>query len=544
MTRAAKQRRATQDPLEICEVRQLLDKVAALAEVRNSDFDDEAETRKKLHAHGIGDEEIARQLATLQRNSAGSTAVLTSYSLLHSLQHLDAIQHGAARHSESAEAIISIFRCAEICLYTIGVLSNLLRINIEQNNISKALPNMRWRVGFQEIVYKLSSLIVEVQSDPQEGIYINIQDSQIYQSYQAETIKLQKWLMTQWREDDGAIFNKDLDDPRRYIFFHEYINVSDERTWLGRLTRVKLPGAAAADGETAAQHHARIICSAELEAMLTALETKADTDLLPFRVIHQISELIAGYVNQRLHDVIRQLLAAAASPLDAALRQLCVCNRLLTIVDESIRLLMRALTPRAYKDIRPNLGMVRGTSSVVLRKVLFNTTYPLLVRAFKLRLLSFDPSRVDDDEAVFQAALALTQSPDAASAQVAAVMRQLVVLYQHIRSWRDHHQQLPKTHLGKSALHGQPTVSLSGSDSAADIAHELRKTHAADPIAPLFRAALGAAPPALHELLTPGGFDEHMAQATARAVFDVYADVQSRFYDRRQKNKTRPPRKQ
>ena len=54
----------------------------------------------------------------------------------------------------------------------------------------------------------------------------------------------------------------------------------------------------------------------------------------------------------------------------------------------------------------------------------------------------------------------------------------------------------------------------------------------ADPIGPLYRAMLGTAPPALHETLTPGGFDEHVAQSTARAVFDVYEDVQERFYRR------------
>jgi hypothetical protein len=78
-------------------------------------------------------------------------------------------------------------------------------------------------------------------------------------------------------------------------------------------------------------------------------------------------------------------------------------------------------------------------------------------------------------------------------------------------------------------------VSLSGSSSGVDIAHELRKTHASDPIIPLYRALLGTAPPDVHDLITPGGFDEHMAHATARAVHEVYAVVQERFYERRAK---------
>jgi hypothetical protein len=197
---------------------------------------------------------------------------------------------------------------------------------------------------------------------------------------------------------------------------------------------------------------------------------------------------------------------------------------------------MRALTPGAYKEIRPNLGMVRGTSSVVLRKTLFNTTYPLLVRAFKLRISGFSPALADDDEAVHARAVAILEGGDSDAQRYGEMMRQLIVFQQHIRTWRDNHQQLPKTHLGVSPVHGQPTVSLSGSDSAVDIAHGLRKTHASDPIVPLYKAALGTAPPDVHELLTPGGFDEHMAHRTAQAVFDVYADVQTRFYERSRRN--------
>ena len=83
-----------------------------------------------------------------------------------------------------------------------------------------------------------------------------------------------------------------------------------------------------------------------------------------------------------------------------------------------------------------------------------------------------------------------------------------------------------------SPIKDQPTVSLSGSDSAVDIAHELRKVHAADPIAPLYKSALGPPPPIVHQLVEHGRFEENWAAKTARAVFDAYAVVQTRFYKR------------
>ena len=86
----------------------------------------------------------------------------------------------------------------------------------------------------------------------------------------------------------------------------------------------------------------------------------------------------------------------------------------------------------------------------------------------------------------------------------------------------------------------KPTVSLAGSASGVDIAHRLRKAHAKDPIAPLYLAVLGTPPPDVHELISPGGFDEFMAHKTARAVLEVYAPVQERFYERMaQRNPTR-----
>jgi hypothetical protein len=519
-------------PQDTPEVKKILAQVATLASVRNSAFDDEEETRRKLNAHGIPDDEIARQLATLKSNSANSTAVLTSYSLLHSLQHLDAILDRSPRRSLSAEAVVSLFRCAEVCLYNIGVLSTKMRTNVEGGHLGLAMANARWRAGFHEVLYRLSSLVVEVGENDPAGSFLDIRHSPIFEAYARKRDDLKQWLMADWTEDESSIFGRDLDDPQRYVFFSESVNSSDERVWLSRLSRVRLPGEPQEPGESDEAFYERVVCSDEIQAMLEALETEADTDLLSFRAVHQIAEIIACHINRHLCDVIVQLVWSRSGRLDSALRTLVVSNRMLAVVDDAIKLLMRALTPRAYKEIRPNLGMVRGTSSVVLRKTLFNSTYPLLVRAFKLRICEFSPELAGDDEAIGARAIAILDGGDADSRQYAEMMRQLIVFHQHIRTWRDNHHQLPKTHLGISPVQGQPTVSLSGSDSAVDIAHGLRKIHAFDPITPLYMAALGTPPPDVHELLEPGGFDEHMAHSTARAVFEVYGDVQTRYQER------------
>jgi tryptophan 2,3-dioxygenase len=510
----------------------MLERAMHLARAEHTERVSSADTRARLNTHGLSDTEISRQLATLKWNTAqNDTAVLTTYSYLHGLQHLDDINRKTGRHSHSANAVLALFRSAEICLFTIGTLSARMLDNLQNGRISEALSNQRWRSGLQQLLYKISLLVVETNPGGSPGSTLDVRRSRIYQSYEAQGTALREWLRTSWREDDGDVFGKDIDDPKRFVYFNEFVNIGDERVWLSMLANVQVPGEIKRPDEDDAAFYARLVASDDIALMATAMDTAEETDLLPFRVIHQVTEVVAGTVNAQACESISRLLTVPTEELDSVLRGLVLGNRLLSVVDDSIKLMMRTLTPHGYSAVRPNLGMVRGTSSVVLRKTLFNATYPLLVRAFKLRLVEWNLEAAANDDAVRAQAAALLGG-DRNEPLLGGILRQLVILHQHVRTWRDNHIQLPKTHLGVSPLDHAPTVSLSGSDSAVDIAHELRRTHVNDPIIPLYHALLGSPPPALHETLTPGGFDEHVAQSTARAVFDVYDDVQERFYQR------------
>ena len=514
------------------EILKLLERAMQLARAEHTERVTSATTRARLNAHGLADEEIARQLATLKSNTASNeTAVLTTYSFLHGLQHLDDINRKAGRHSHSANAILALFRGAEICLFTIGMLSSRMLENLKEGRTSEALANHRWRSGFQQLLYKISLLVVETNPGGMAGSVLDIRQSRIYRMHDAHGNQLREWLRANWPENDSDVFGKDIDDPKRFVVFNEFVNVGDERVWSWMLSQVQVPGVFKKPDESDADFYARLVCSDDVALMATAMETEAETELLPFRVIHMVTEVVAGMVNTQACEAVTRLLTVPTEELDSVLRGLVLGNRMLSVVDDSIKLMMRTLTPHGYSAVRPNLGMVRGTSSVVLRKTLFNSTYPLLVRAFKLRVTNWDIDAAASDDVVFARSAAILDG-EVREPLLAGIMQQLVILHQHVRTWRDNHIQLPKTHLGVSGVDGQPTVSLSGSDSAVEIAHELRRTHVNDPIIPLYRALLGSAPPALHETLTPGGFDEHMAHSTARAVFEVYEDVQERFYRR------------
>lgn len=514
------------------EVQRLLDRAAQLARVEHTERVSEEETLAKLNAHGLDNGEIARQLGTLKSNTAGNkTAAITTYSFLHGLQHLDEIDSKSPRMNGSASAILAIFRSADVCLYTLGILSTSMLANLQEGRISEALSNARWRSGFHQLIYKLSLLLVEMNDGGAVGSALNIRESTIFKDYQTRNRRLEKWLTTSWQEDENDIFSQDVDVAKRSVFFHEFVNGSDERIWSSMFADVQLPGVLKEPNEDDGAFFGRVVRSTEIEQMMTAMETEADTDLLAFRAVHQVTEMVAAVVNTQACEAVDRLLTSPAGELDSALKGLTLGNRLLSVADESIKLMMRTLTPKAYSSIRSNLGMVRGTSSVVLRKTLFNSTYPLLVRAFKLRIMDLPGADADEEQAVYTRSVDILRG-DGQDPELAAILRQLVILHQHVRTWRDNHLQLPKTHLGVSTADARPTVSLSGSDSAVGTAHALRKAHETDPIIPLYRALRGNAPPAVQELLTPGGFDEHVAHATSRAVFDVYGDVQERFYRR------------
>lgn len=507
-------------------MKRMLARVAQLAAVEHTEAVTSSETRARLNAHGLDDAEIERQLGSLKWNTPeNKTAAITTYSYLHGLQHLDALTDPA---DTSAAAIVALFRGAEICLGAIRALSSRMLDDLQHDRISAALAKAQWRTGFHRLTYQLSLLLTGMNPGGQEGGFLRIADSRVYREHRSASQRLQQWLMESWKEQDGSVFGKGLDDPKRNIFFNEYVNTNEERVWASLFSSVQVPGVSRNRGEDDAAFYDRVVGPQQLEQMLQAMETEAETDLLPFRVIHQVTEVVAGVANRLACAAATRLLTPSNNEaLTPAVSELTRANRLLTVADESIQLMLRTLTPHAYSSVRPNLGMVRGTSSVVLRKTLFNSTYPLLVQAFKLRAMEWSEELAGDSGAVEARSVAILR--DAGEGPMAGILRQLVLLHQHVRTWRDNHIQLPKTHLGASDQPDRPTVSLSGSDSAVDIAHELRKTHANDPIIPLYRALLGTPPPPVHEVLSADGFDEYMAHATAREVFDVYNDVQERF---------------
>ncbi|WP_144030241.1 hypothetical protein [Burkholderia sp. AU6039] len=383
---------------------------------------------------------------------------------------------------------------------------------------------------FNDSLYRFSQLLVQTDLGRNGGDFLSIEDSSTYQAAAKKTEAMYEALKSA-PEAVGDVSEKDLDDPQRFTFFHTFVNTNYETIWLAVLRHVRVPGVFRLEGESAEQFYQRVVQNDEVRDAVTCVDLKDPTYLMQFRAYHQISEVLVGLVNDVIADSILALVNEANESFEHEATSLALCNKLLQIVTDNIKPIVRTLSPKAYFAIRPALGITSGSHSHNLRKGLFLTIYPLLVRSLRLRLMAFNDTAARDDDAVLKQAqqvLRLNTQP-----ALAAMIRQTVYVYQYVRTWRDEHIQFVKTQIGVSPEDNTPTASISGAENAAQTAHNFRNSHMNDPIGPLYEATLGKRPPAPFSIVHPGRFDEHMAFFTANAVKAMYADVQQRAQRKR-----------
>lgn len=480
----------------------------------------------KLLAKSFDPDEIAhRREAFTTHDGIDRTAVLANYELLHGVKYLDKLRHADA-HAMEARSIVSIMRGAEICLENMAVLAGRMHHDVQRGDFEGATVKMTWMNHFNDSLYRLSQFLVQIDTGRLAGDFLSINDSAAFQSYTKQCEAMQATLSQASPESLDDIFDHDIDHPRRFTFFHAFVNTNYEAIWLAVLRQVRVPGVCRAVGETPSQFYRRVVQSEAIQDAVTCVDLKEVTYLMQFRAYHQISEVLVKLVNDLIAGTIETLVDEQQRVLEHAAASLTLCNKLLQIVTDNIKPIVRTLSPKAYFAIRPALGITSGSHSHNLRKGLFLTIYPLLVRSLRLRLADFDASKANDDVIVLARATKVLRGN--ADPQLSAVIRQVVCVHQYVRTWRDEHIQFVKTQIGVSPEDVMPTASISGAENAAQTAHSFRKTHKADPIAPLYEAVLGRRPTPPLPIVHSGRFDAYMAAFTAEAVHAKYADVQQR----------------
>jgi tryptophan 2,3-dioxygenase len=484
----------------------------------------------KLLSKALDPADIARRRAAFLTNgSIDGTAVLANYELLHGLVYIDQLAHPTEASIE-ARAVASLFRGAEVCLLNLTEMARQVACSAAEGRWGQAFVATTWMNHFTDTLYRLGQLLVRIDRGAADGEYLCIRNSPAFAEYSQALQSMHHVLSHVAPESIADIAANDIDDSRRFVFFHCYVNTNYEALWKSMLERVRIPGFRRSEAEDAQTFFERIVQCALVKDAVTCVDLSTETYLMQFRAYHQISEILVALVNNVLGDVSLTLVDATQTDLEPAARAAALCNSLLQVVTDNIKPIVRTLSPHSYLAIRPALGITSGSHSHNLRKGLFLTIYPLLVRALRLRLAAFDETAAADDAQILDSAREVLRGPDDG---LAGLVRNVVYVYQAVRTWRDEHIQFVKTQIGVSASDMTPTASISGSENAAQTAQGFRRVHAADPIGPLYEALLGKRAPEVLPLVHPGEFDEFMGCLTATAVQSMYADVQARVQRKR-----------
>jgi hypothetical protein len=245
--------------------------------------------------------------------------------------------------------------------------------------------------------------------------------------------------------------------------------------------------------------HAELTASSTLREAVYEHQLTGDTYFTQFRALHQIPELLAAEINDRLEAAIRAL---RAGEREGALRHLSWANSLARPAAACLPPMIDNLATSDYHQIRENLGLTSGSHSVGIRYHMFTDLYDQLC------------AEVGQSGALEGALAPLLRSE-------VATFRSFVF------GWRDQHLHLPRNNLG-----GDSTRSLTGSPDAVSVVRGMSE-HARqkDPARALLAVPAndGAEPELAAYLAEPDSLDALLLSTTGHVTQGKFVEVQGRL---------------
>ncbi len=425
--------------------------------------------------------------------------------------------------SIDAKCIIAILRGVEICLNNISALAQRITADVQHGHFDEASIKVTWMNHFNDSLHRFSQLLVQTDAGQLDGDFLSIEDSATFSLYAEKVEAMHETLKTTAAESIDDIAAHDIDNLQRFTFFHSFINTNYETIWLSILRHVRIPGVYRTAGESSAHFYQRIVQSDEAPHDTVApVDLKDVTYLMQFRAYHHITGIFVGLANDLLAGAILTLVDEAHSSFHSEAKALILCNKALQVISDSMKPIVRTLTPKAYFAISPAVRLISGSHSHKLLKSLFVTLYPALVRSLRLRLANFDETTALDDSAMLNQALQVLRSNE--QPELSEMIRHTVSIYQYVRTWRDEHQ-FANVQVGLSPKGQTPTASVSGTEKATQTIYNFRHTDKKDAISPLYEAVLGKQPADPLDIVHAGRFDEYMTYLTADAVLAMHSGV-------------------
>lgn len=424
----------------------------------------------------------------------------------HALQSLGSIE--AARAAMAADPgtksalLVGLYQSVEIGHYNVAQLLDRAAGYLRDRDIASCAMDLRWVRSFHRVLVRLSLAARRVSADwDGEAPRWVVDETPAFAEFMGALRRFDRELsgLADQPEIDlvAVIAERSLDDAWFDLLHCARIANHDARVWSANLGASVHPAPGVAPDQLLASD---LIRHAVFEHQL-----RGGTYFTQFRALHQIPEILAREINDRIEIAIRQIRAddvvAAVNALDGA-------EVLFDPIEACLPPIVDNLSTHDYHQIRENLGLTSGSHSVSLRFQLFTELYEQLVEAIA-RIAS--RIKANDNHPLMP-----------------CLRRHAVALNVFIFSWRDMHLHLPRNNLG-----GAETKSLTGAQDAVRTVRKMRDNAALKDLlarsekqVQVPKSAVG---PLVEYLDGPESSDGLLLTVTGKVTQANFRDVQERL---------------
>ena len=398
----------------------------------------------------------------INENERGPIA--DSYSQLQSLHIIEAARLVYPVQVASEMSLIkSYLQVIEILSFNIINLINRADEHIQSTEIDLAFNKIKWAYETNELLFSIVCKLQDITLIEGEHSYISF-------SGRKSEIELTKCIAS----IDASVESK-LCVGDNYLGFAKYYQDSKVenttlllleflrklaqkiKSWIGFLQNISIPIKIDSDFE-----YDQFIGYTHLKTAVEGIDLEGDTFFMQFRCFHQVPEIMALELNDRIQFAIENNIFENSNLLHS--NEIYYIGDLSDIVLESLKPLISNLTPCDYHKIRENLGLTSGSHSINMHFKLLNEYYQKLASMFV--------HKVSSDKKYLETAESLI------------AQRLVKKLSNFTHNWRSIHIQLPINNLG-----GFNTKSLIGAQDAIETVKKImNKAKADDPYYQYFQS--------------------------------------------------------
>jgi hypothetical protein len=420
------------------------------------------------------------------RNRRG--VIAATYDELQSVPGLRAAREARSLAKASPESSVrAVLQAAEIALLNLVDLQGRAAADVDQRAYGTASVKLSWAGGFHRVLLMLG-IVVQRFGRRVRGTTLHVGDSPAFLRFLETLQTFDRSVAARDLPIRDLLADDSFDRAECRLLHLARMQAHEATIWEAAFGAVRVGEDASYDEYVAAE---------ELRKAVEEMRLEDDTFFTQFRGLHQIPEILAAEVNDRLETAIRLVRERDDG---GAVGQLDDANALMQVIVACVPAMADNLATADYHRIRENLGVTSGAHSAALHYHLFHDLYSQLATAI------VELGGGDDATSLLDRALQLRALIDC---------------------WRVLHMHLPRNNVG-----GVATKSLAGSPDAIEAVRSMRGGAAlADPLRHLAADADAGEPreSALqHYLQSDLSLDSRLLAATGEITKKRFADVQRR----------------